>query len=222
MFSGEVVWKGIVYTLLMIVGKTVCGVWLLRLPFSLAMNWPLSVVKSKAPNTEQPTDSCKVPVEVHEVSGTVAEFSTNDAITEAPPTPDASAPSTPEALTPQLEAEPQPTVISHTSPTGKNPQSLYPASILGCAMTARGEIGFLISSVADRNGIFARRNNTDQEEESSTSNIFLIVTWAIVLCTVLGPLSVGLIVQRVKKLQRGVEKDGRIVRHDVLGAWGIN
>lgn len=212
------------YTLLMILGKTVCGVWLLRLPFSLAVSWPLSIVKSKNLITEKPTDtSDKVPLEVREVSRTVTESLNNKGISEAPPTPDSSTPSTPEALKPQVKPKPQLADASHISPAGKNPQSLYPASILGCAMTARGEIGFLISSIANRNGIFAPSNNTDQQEVSSSSSIiFLIVTWAIVLCTVMGPLSVGLIVQRVKKLQRGVEKDGRVVRLDVLGAWGIS
>ena len=83
-------------------------------------------------------------------------------------------------------------------------------------MTARGEIGFLISSVAESNNVFASESDT-----RSSSDIFLIVTWAIVLCTILGPLAVGLLVRRVKALQAGVEKEGRIVRRDVLGAWGV-
>ncbi|KAG6018750.1 hypothetical protein E4U19_008059, partial [Claviceps sp. Clav32 group G5] len=64
------------------------------------------------------------------------------------------------------------------------PRSLYPASIIGCAMVARGEIGFLISSIAESNNIFSASSG-----RSSTSDLFLIVTWAIVLCTILGPLA---------------------------------
>lgn len=105
---------------------------------------------------------------------------------------------------------------SHAAAAGPNPKSLYPAAILGCAMTARGEIGFLISSIAESNKIFAK--SSDKE---SSSEIFLVVTWAIVLCTIIGPLAVGLIVNRVNKLQRGVEKEGRVVSADVLGAWGV-
>ncbi len=45
-------------------------------------------------------------------------------------------------------------------------------------MVARGEIGFLISAVAASNGIFSANGNGNQ----STSDIYLVVTWAILLC----------------------------------------
>jgi hypothetical protein len=41
------------------------------------------------------------------------------------------------------------------------------------------------------------------------------------LCTIIGPLSLGLIVKRVRQLQHGAERDGRSVRKDVLGVWGL-
>ncbi|KAJ3497580.1 hypothetical protein NLG97_g1791 [Lecanicillium saksenae] len=72
----------------------------------------------------------------------------------------------------------------HTVAAGTKPLSIYPASILGCAMMARGEIGFLISSIAESEGIFR-----DDGEVNSNSKLFLCVTWAIVLCTVVGPLA---------------------------------
>lgn len=84
-------------------------------------------------------------------------------------------------------------------------------------MVARGEIGFLISSIAESQKVFSSSQDATQE----ASQIFLVVTWAIVLCTVLGPICVGLLVRRVKSLQTGVEKHGQIVRTDVLGVWGI-
>jgi hypothetical protein len=96
--------------------------------------------------------------------------------------------------------------------TPKKPISLYPASILGLAMVARGEIGFLISSLAESNGIFASTTSDNDE-------IFLIVTWAIVLCTVIGPVGVGLLVRRVKRLEK--EKEGSGGGRDVLGVWGV-
>lgn len=85
-------------------------------------------------------------------------------------------------------------------------------------MTARGEIGFLISSIAESNEIFSSAD----AEEGKSSEIFLVVTWAIMLCTVVGPLSLGLAVRRVKQLQQGVEKQGRLVQKDVLGVWGLS
>jgi hypothetical protein len=83
-------------------------------------------------------------------------------------------------------------------------------------MTARGEIGFLISSIAESNGVYS----TSQTKGKSSDN-FLVVTWAIMLCTILGPLAVGILVKRVRQLQQGVEKQGRVVRGDVLGVWGL-
>lgn len=77
-------------------------------------------------------------------------------------------------------------------------------------MVSRGEIGFLISSLADSNGIFSTGGNDD---------IFLIVTWAIVLCTVVGPVGVGLLVKRLKRLEMEKEEGGG--GRDVLGVWGV-
>lgn len=95
------------------------------------------------------------------------------------------------------------------------PFSLYPAAILGLAMVARGEIGFLISALADSNGIFT----STTVEGSSNDQIFLIVTWAIVICTVVGPVGVGLLVRRVKRLEM-LKEQGEAGR-DVLGVWGV-
>lgn len=109
------------------------------------------------------------------------------------------------------------------------PSSLYPAGILGNAMVARGEIGFLISAIAQSNGIF---NSSSSSSSSSGSDgggvqhqqgdLFLIVTWAILICTILGPVSVGLLTRRVKRLRRQMDRNGSSVgegRADPLGIW---
>ncbi|PHH55470.1 putative Na(+)/H(+) antiporter GerT [Ceratocystis fimbriata CBS 114723] len=122
----------------------------------------------------------------------------------------------------------------HTSPAGQRPLSLYPASLIGCGMVARGEIGFLISSLAESQGIFESSNTDDPDESQSSSQIFLVVTWAVVLCTIVGPLAVGLLAQRLRRLQEGlrdvdensgdgsvaVQADGR-QQNGVLGVWGL-
>lgn len=96
------------------------------------------------------------------------------------------------------------------SPTPTKPFSLYPASILGLAMVARGEIGFLISSVAESRGVFGEDNQ----------DIFLAVTWAVVLCTIVGPVGVGLLVRRLRRLEKEKEAGGS--GRDVLGVWGVS
>jgi hypothetical protein len=102
------------------------------------------------------------------------------------------------------------------------PKSLYPASILGSAMVARGEIGFLVSAIAQSNGIFSSIR-PDSSSAGAVQDLFLIVTWAIVLCTVIGPFTVGLIVRRVRRLQK--QRKGSVQRNgqaDPLGIWGLD
>ena len=97
-------------------------------------------------------------------------------------------------------------------------RSLYPAAIIGTAMMARGEIGFLIAALAESKGIFASRDGSSAEDDGG-SRIFLVVIWAVVLCTVIGPVSVGLLVRRVKKLQWQRRELGG--GEDLLGTWAV-
>ncbi|KAG5919587.1 hypothetical protein E4U61_000771 [Claviceps capensis] len=93
-----------------------------------------------------------------------------------------------------------------TTQATPKPRSLYATSIIGCAMVARGEIGFLISSITEKAALLT----------------YLIVTWPIVLCTILGPLALGLLVRRVRRLQKHVKREGQTVSRDVLGVWRIS
>lgn len=108
----------------------------------------------------------------------------------------------------------------HPQKSPQKPRSLYPPSILGLAMIARGEIGFLIASVAEARGIFAPPSAHSSEHSIESSELYLIVIWATVLCTMLGPVAVGLCVRRVKALEKErIEKGG--AGTGVLGAWGV-
>lgn len=110
------------------------------------------------------------------------------------------------------------------SATEEKPLSVYPGMILGSAMVARGEIGYLISSIAEGGGVF-RPNGlmTKRDQGEEPSEIFLIVTWAITLCTVLGPISMGYLVSRVRKLEKQVANGGgHGERLNVLGSWGVS
>ncbi|KAI2703622.1 hypothetical protein CBS147332_7608 [Penicillium roqueforti] len=91
------------------------------------------------------------------------------------------------------------------------PKSLYPPSLLGLAMVARGEVGYLIASIAESKGIFSN------DSSEGPSDIYLVVIWAISLCTLIGPILVGTLVKRVKKLQQSRVNMGL----DPLGVWGI-
>lgn len=90
-----------------------------------------------------------------------------------------------------------------TSRDPAKPKSLYPSTIIAFAMVARGEIGFLISALAQSNGIFDPSSSLAETE----NNIFLVATWAIVICTFVSPLCVGLLVKRVKRLEERCQSD---------------
>jgi hypothetical protein len=92
------------------------------------------------------------------------------------------------------------------------------------AMVARGEIGFLISSVAETKGVFRGQSDASVSSDEA-SEIFIIVTWAIILCTVAGPLLVGLLVRRIRALEAqstiAAQAEGQEKRN-VLGIWGVS
>lgn len=258
MFSAHIVWRGLIYTILMFIGKLLCGLWLVHLPrrstsdtchgelsvlarvktfFTTRLGKLAAVVSSrgKTPKTRHALDTADSAPSV--VADPVLHTSEeNDAPARNDDAAMVSLPAAATATTP-------PSTSKQTTPT--KPVSLYPAGIISLAMVARGEIGFLISAVAESKGIFSPLTNSSGSALESTSSdepsdIFLIVTWAIVLCTIIGPLGVGVLVKRVKKLEaqrRGRDGNGEVSggggadirrggdeeRHEdhVLGSWAV-
>ncbi|KFY08046.1 hypothetical protein V492_06583 [Pseudogymnoascus sp. VKM F-4246] len=212
MFGGSVVWRGIVYTILMLFAKLITGLWLVRLDISLAniipnvrssifgsgsrFKWIGGKVKKEGKSTASATYT-------HELQ--------SQGKSDATPQPPIGA-STP----PNQRSAPTSVVSAVSPPKHKNPRSLYPAAMLGTAMTARGEIGFLIASIAETTGLFA----PSSKPNAGSSEIYLIVTWAIVLCTIIGPLGVGTLVKRVRRLQ--AERSKTPGASDPLGIWGVS
>ncbi|RVX71032.1 hypothetical protein B0A52_03397 [Exophiala mesophila] len=162
MFTGGVIWRGTIYTILMFISKFACGVWLMRLP-GLASG---VIGLKRSANTE------KKPTDVNKIGATAA--APGSGVTSDPqrassgdlPAPNPSAIPGKEQSAPRKSNEgrvrTRPTLTSTSKPV-----SLYPGCILGSAMVARGEIGFLISALAESKGIFG---------DESNSSIFLIVT----------------------------------------------
>ncbi|KAK7541345.1 Sodium/hydrogen exchanger family-domain-containing protein [Phyllosticta citricarpa] len=198
MFSGRIVWRGIVYTLLMLLGKLACGLWLVRFSASTHILERLKRLgfrqKQKHTITDENVDAAQY-----------GDNATQEAEAPAAAQPNAPSSSDPSASGPTASAPP-----SHITPSPTSPVSLYPGAIIGSAMVARGEIGFLISSVAQSRGVLS-------------DEIYLVATWAIMLCTIIGPLAVGMLVRRVKGLQLGRdERLGGEGKRDVLGVWGVD
>ena len=164
MFQGSVVWRGIVYTILMLLGKLLTGLWLVR--FSLPL---LTVPSITNPSLFRRTSR------VLGVSETASNVPVSQQGTVLLGPPLVSQANKINATTvPGTEAsnymEPATLVRSHLRkiPRLSKPLSLYPASILGTAMVSRGEIGFLIASVAESRGIFAHHSSQATEGASGS------------------------------------------------------
>lgn len=189
MFSGEVVWRGIVYTILMVFAKLACGLCLIRFTSPII-----------------PTRALRKLVPARLSGHAVWPFRMGTQKSNGP----AGAESQGAAAPTQTQQPKQ----KSKKPQIPKPMSLYPATMLGSAMVARGEIGFLISSVAESNGVFG------PSTAGGSSELYLIVTWAILLCTLIGPVTVGLMAKRVKRLQ-AMERHDSAGRTDPLGIWGM-
>lgn len=161
MFQGEVVWCGVVYTILMVFSKFNTSVWLIQLHFSpppilqtigRISKIPFSFCTSRlSKETGISSKEQKNRKNKSKISNTNTSVNTNKSATqgqgpkeqtqqnqEATFTTATLAPTANSAQNGQSS-----TSVSRTGSTHlpRKPRSLYPASILGLAMVARGEIG---------------------------------------------------------------------------------
>ncbi|KAF5545595.1 Na+ H+ antiporter [Fusarium mexicanum] len=206
LFTGPIVWRGVIYTILMVFAKLACGLWLMSFtnPFRALVQLSHKL-KPKLKTSSKglvPGAQCTDNSTARDGASAVQEGEERDAIPLETVTD-----------TDISQASPQ---VRNSTPKPEKALSLYPACIVGIGMVARGEIGYLISALAESKGIFGATAG------GQSSEIFLIVTWAITLCTIIGPISVGLIVNRVRKLENGSLKEKGEGMKNVLGAWGVS
>ena len=190
MFDRAVAWRGLVFSILMLLGEILTGLWLVRMASpSLVFE---SVLKSMKRFHSGCWTSCK-----QKISGkSGGSLKAGD---------------TAQAKTIHTGAHKQTSSQQTNSRITQNSLSLYPASVLGAAMVSRGEIGFLIASLAERKGIFDSHVGKAATAQKGSSQLFLIVVWAITLCTIIGPLGVGLLLKRVRKLEKKQDPDDSAV-----------
>jgi len=156
-----------------------------------------------------PTQSITIPALVHE-SRIPSDFSGTTAITDeekadltifresiSKPSQPNRPPSTVPTNSPNIVPSISDTTTVTQTYSSKLQSRLYPAILLSLAMTTRGEIGFLISAVGQSSGLLV------------PENVYLIVQWGIVLCTLGGPIGVGLVVRKIRRGKSGL-----------LGSWG--
>ncbi|KAF5237711.1 hypothetical protein FANTH_10738 [Fusarium anthophilum] len=206
LFTGPIVWRGVIYTILMIFSKLACGLWLMSFttPFRalVQLSHKLTPKLKTSSKGLVPGAQCVDNLSARDGARAVQEGEERDAI-----------PLDTVTDTDISQVSPQ---VRNSTPKPEKALSLYPACIVGIGMVARGEIGYLISALAESKGIFGATAG------GQSSEIFLIVTWAITLCTIIGPISVGLIVNRVRKLENGSLKEKGEGKKNVLGAWGVS
>jgi Kef-type K+ transport system membrane component KefB len=73
------------------------------------------------------------------------------------------------------------------------------ALLVGFAMIARGEIGFLIASLSQSSGTLMLKKRDGSNIQGSGEEIFLVIVWAVALCTIIGPVGVGIIVRKIRQ-----------------------
>lgn len=159
MFTRSIVWKGIAYSVLMIIGKGLVS-------SVIYVEHFLKIWRQAKPS--KLWRKKKTPPQAGSMQIRMAPLST---------------------------AEPGPADPDAELTTGA---PHFMALLVGLAMVARGEIGFLIASLSQSSGTLTQRHQNSKESKTSGEEIFLVIIWAVVICTVIGPLGVGVIVRRMR------------------------
>jgi len=193
LFDRSVVWRGLVYTVLMMLGKLATGLCLYVVPLMARLSSLLNPVRLPRPLLSRSTIFSVSPA----TDSTIENFTVPSPPLPTPNVPE-SQPSEPEKSHALPDNERQ-----VDQPVGRDPSHglNYAIILLSCAMNTRGEIGFLVAAIGQSVGILV------------PEEVYLVVIWAIVLCTLLGPIGTGFVVWRIRKAN---ETSGG----NVLGTWG--
>ncbi|KAI0676652.1 hypothetical protein C8Q78DRAFT_36750 [Trametes maxima] len=195
LWKPTIIWRGIVYSILMCLAKLAVGVPILlygpylhhspsfsrlvkqQMASALTRVWnilPFSSSKGQETVTSLPED--RLP---RSSTLTVREPDTE----KGKPEPRACTPS-PSISTDNGKTGPP---LSHRAST-----SIPAAAFMGAAMVARGEIGLLIAQLARSGGEGTGEGDTGVLSEEP----FLLCIWAILTCTLVGPVGLGFAVRR--------------------------
>lgn len=171
----------------MLFGKLLCGFWILLWDHFESRRAGKRDTPTKSASAATDAEFFKSGAGAHRLGepepdergyGTMCEMSGTAVRPRAPPS------------SPSLEptALPLPTTsVSATSPAPRSSaaqRAWVPAAFLGLAMCARGEIGLLIAQIGYT------------ESALLTEEGFLVAIWAILLNTLVGPITVGVLVKR--------------------------
>lgn len=182
MFSGHPLWQGIIFSLVMWAAKVFVGIWL-PAQHTTSLIWKR--LRQREADAKSTSD-----VQLQEISPERPV----DATSAIPAAQEDDAPS--RASTPVSESEEEQEGSSRETAMSSETQQptpsektsfLLPTLLLGSAMVARGEIGLLIINVA-----------RSASSKVMPEDLFIVSAWAILLCTVIGPVSVALLARKLK------------------------
>ncbi|CEL09677.1 Putative Na /H exchanger family protein [Aspergillus calidoustus] len=161
LWTGKRIWRGVVFTLLMVFAKFVVGIWIpiWQVLFPTKFNNRNQASSSSNKRAKKPQDE-----ESNNSEPTSTHNNTGPSVSQEKQRP----------RPPNLSSKPRST-------------TWLSALLLGSAMVARGEIGLLIIQIG--------YNETSYVTEDG----FITGVWAILLNTIIGPVTVGLLVKAYGK-----------------------
>lgn len=170
LWETQIIWKGIVYSLLMLLGKFLAGTSIILFDLFSCQDSVVEVeeiVKEEEEGEEEIINSTRMEKVRRGLDSTSNSFSTSSTLT------------------------------STSSSKRFNPlnrTTLIPASLLGTALIARGEIGLIILQIT-----FNNNNNNSTSSSSLGKEGYLIGIWAVLLCTLWGPIGFSFLINRFGK-----------------------
>jgi hypothetical protein len=198
LFHGPVIWRGIVYTVLMVLGKCATSVWLFATPglFTFIGKFTGRKRQSKGKaegdniSMRSPSGLTHPPAQIDSQMASKSEIS--DGLDHSHP--------------PHIQGNVITVTTDYDSPYAirSSRKHIYAALLLSFAMTTRGEIGFLIAAVGQSINVLA------------PEDAYLVVIWAVILCTLLGSIGVGIVVFYINKAATRL----RVAPSQILGEWG--
>ncbi|GAA6051932.1 hypothetical protein JCM3770_006583 [Rhodotorula araucariae] len=192
LWTGARIWRGVVYALLMALGKTVAGTPIILVDV-------LRRGRKAAPPAAQSRPSSAE-------SGAAAPMDASTAAEKGSPGAGAG---------PAVEEEGR----GEGDAWGRHlvATTLPAAAFVGLALVARGEIGILVLQVAAADAYSAAADAEPGTTPVLEEEAYLVGIWAVALCTIAGPVAFGVLIKRVGgRIRRGRWGDAPPAREQVL------
>ncbi|KAI0637599.1 hypothetical protein C8Q77DRAFT_1086796 [Trametes polyzona] len=181
LWDPQIIWRGVIYSILMCIAKLAVGLPILfHEPSQRAATYLIRRARSSITALIRTGSAIRFTYLRRSTQGSSSRNST-------------STPESKDGAKTRACVSVSPTADNNASGPA-NPQqpllaSVPAATFMGIAMVARGEIGLLIAQLA-------RGDDTNDKPGLLGTESFLLCIWAILLCTLVGPVSLGFVVRK--------------------------